>query len=233
MPVAPQHIEGRDGVRGAQDLVAEAIEDLARGANRALVGREIVQFADARPLSPGYWELRGLLRGRGATEGEASQGHGTGADFVLLDDRLVTVDDAVAAAATADGFAAIGLADQEPVTAALDNAMTSVRPPCPVHPRTIVAADGSRSLQWTGRARGGWAWLDEVEAPLVEPIESYELGIGPPEAPEMRWSCPGPARSFTASEWASLCAANPGASVWVRQCGLLAKSDPLLICTLT
>lgn len=42
------------------------IAGLAAGANRMLVGGELLQFLQARPLGQGRWRLSGLLRGRQA-----------------------------------------------------------------------------------------------------------------------------------------------------------------------
>ena len=213
------------------DLSPASIAALASGANRALVGREIVQFAEAEALGDGRWVLRGLLRGRGGTEGEARNVHPEGRDFVLLDDRLVALDQAVVSAAGDGAIAAIGLADEEPVIAPLDNARATLKPPCPVHPRLSLGEDGSRTFAWTRRARGGWAWLDEVEQPLVEDTERYEIGVGPAHSPAQLWPCDRPARLFTASEWSALRELHPGAALWVRQCGRYAKSDAVLLAT--
>ena len=49
-------------------LASATPELLAFGDNRALIGREIVQFACAEPLGGGVVELSVLLRGRGGTE---------------------------------------------------------------------------------------------------------------------------------------------------------------------
>lgn len=53
--------------------------------NRALIGDEIVNFADADEVTPGTWELSHWLRGRKGTEAEA---HSIGERFVLLDTAM-------------------------------------------------------------------------------------------------------------------------------------------------
>jgi hypothetical protein len=50
--------------------------------NRALIGDEIVNFADANEVSPGTWELSTWLRGR---KGTTTASHAIGTRFVLLD----------------------------------------------------------------------------------------------------------------------------------------------------
>lgn len=57
---------------------------LAAGANLALIGDELVQFADAEAIGAGKFRLTRLLRGRFATEAAASE-HVIGDLFVLID----------------------------------------------------------------------------------------------------------------------------------------------------
>ena len=58
---------------------------LAQGANRLLVGGEIIQFARCEALGEGEWRLFGLLRGRGGTEHHALVGHSAGTPATALD----------------------------------------------------------------------------------------------------------------------------------------------------
>jgi len=57
---------------------------LAGGANLALVGDELLQFADVEPISPGRFRLSRLMRGRYATE-DATGTHAGGDQFLLVD----------------------------------------------------------------------------------------------------------------------------------------------------
>jgi hypothetical protein len=56
------------------------------GANAALIGNEVVQFAEVSELGENQYELRTLLRGRRGTEWAAAAGHPAGARFLLLTD---------------------------------------------------------------------------------------------------------------------------------------------------
>lgn len=58
---------------------------LTAGANRLIVGREIVQFLAAVQTGPRSWRLSGLLRGRGGTEAVAGLGHAGGTDVIPID----------------------------------------------------------------------------------------------------------------------------------------------------
>ena len=198
---------------------------LAQWNNRLLVGSEVLQFATARPLGSGLWSLEGLLRGRGGTEAAAARGHVDGEFATVLDDRLVEMDQEVLASG-GDAYAALGLTDTEAALATLEDRQASLRPPSPVHARLAVADDGALELSWVRRARGGWAWLDEVEQPLVEQSEQYELGIGPLETPYARWITRTPALRIEANDIAPLMEAHPAAEIWVRQVGTFARSDP-------
>jgi hypothetical protein len=57
---------------------------LAGGANLALIGDELIQFADVEPLAAGRFRLTRLLRGRYATQWATST-HAIGDLFLLID----------------------------------------------------------------------------------------------------------------------------------------------------
>lgn len=207
------------------DLVTIDGAALASGGNRLLVGEEIVQFMQAVPLGAGRWRLEGLLRGRGATEAEARAGHAAGTRAVLLDQRLLLLDGEVFDPAT-ERLAAIGLADAEPVFAAVSAPGRSRRPLAPVHPKAIALPSGTIALAWTRRARGAWAWRDGIDTPLVEERERYEIGAGPVAAPALLWASETPSLTLTAASLVSLA---PGTPLWVRQLGTHARSAELLL----
>jgi hypothetical protein len=216
----------------AMPLATATLTQLAEGANLALVGDEIVQFARATALGGGAWQLDGLLRGRGGTE-FAIDGHGDGEPFVLLDARLVPLDPAVLGTAAGRQVVAIGRGDSDPVAAPVRLDGITLRPLPPVHPRQTVLADGSWRLAWTRRARGGWPWRDGVDVPLVEQDERYLVTLGPIEAPAVLWTVTQPLLEITAALVASLGASHPGAALQVRQQGTHALSYPLTLCTMT
>lgn len=193
---------------------------LAAGANRLLVGGEIVQFMIAEPLGAGRWRLSGLLRGRGGTEAEARDGHAVGTPTVLLDDRLILLEPG-AIDPSADRFAAIGSGDAEPEFASVRNSGRSRAPLAPVHPASRILPDGSLALEWTRRARGQWNWPDGVETALVEESESYEIGAGPAAAPLRSWITAMPRLTVEVPELVDL---PPGTTIWVRQLGSFARS---------
>ena len=207
------------------------IAGLASGANRLMVGGEVLQFTHAEPLAQGRWRLSQLLRGRGGTEPAAAMGHPAGTSVILLDDRLTALDSAQISASTGSVIAASGLADPAPVMASLANPGLSRRPLTPVHPRFRVLPDLAWELCWIRRGRGQWRWHDGVDAALVEQAESYLVGCGPIDAPLATWSVGEPRWLLGAAERAALLAQFGAAPLWVRQVGThdLSPALPLAV----
>lgn len=208
-------------------------EALAAGANRALVGTEILQFVRADRVGPSRWILSGLLRGRGGTEIAAAAGSAIGASFVLLDDSPVRIEYAAFALRTEATVAALGLGDSDPVLAEVVNFGLSRRPLAPVHGRIAQAADGAVELSWIRRARGAWSWADGIEVPLVEQAETYNVGIGNPDAPALAWQVGEPRLAIDGATWAAIRGEHAGLPLWVRQVGTHALSHPLHLATIS
>lgn len=204
---------------------------LAMGANLALIGEELVQFASATPQGAGTWLLKGLLRGRGGTEA-AIAGHQAGEGFVLLDGKAKSLDPTLISSGSSSSIVAIGPGDPDPVSAPMLLAGLTLRPLSPVHPRAKAAPDGALQCRWTRRARGNWQWKDGIDAPLVEESESYIVTIGPLEAPTMTWLTTSAEIVIPAAVIAQLAIDAPGQALCVRQRGTHAVSDPLLLATL-
>ncbi|MBY0520375.1 MAG: hypothetical protein K2P79_08125 [Sphingomonas sp.] len=150
------------------------------GANLALIGDELVQFARAEPLGDGRWRLSRLLRGRRGTE-MARGGHIVGERFVLIDPAtLATTDLPLSAIGTDVRVLASGIGDTAgPVAGHAAIAGTSILPPAPVHLR-LHRDGGGLVLRWARRSRAGWRWIDGGDVPLVEEREAYRVTRMPP-----------------------------------------------------
>ena len=209
-------------------LANASVAQLASGANRALVGADVIHFGRAVPLGAGAWRLEMLLRGRGGTE-SAIAGHTVGESFVLLDTAPVALDPALIGPGAEVRIAALGLGDTVAAESAIACRGISLRPLSPVHARIQHLGDGSLSLAWTRRARGSWRWLDSVEVPLQEQTEGYLLSFGPPDAPVARWQVGQPGLLLSAATLASLSATLPHGAFYVRQQGTYASSEPLFL----
>lgn len=199
---------------------------LMQGSNLAYLGSELIQFSRAERLSSGTWRLSGLLRGRGGTEA-AIASHAIGEHFVLIDDALTKIDPAD----VAEGLeiAALGRGDPEVVTTEVINRGIGLRPLAPVHGRARRLADGGMQLDWIRRARGGWAWLDELDLPLNEPQELWQITYGTAEAANLAWNTAEPHLQLTAAQVSGLGTATEAHRFSIRQVGRTSLSLPLII----
>lgn len=150
---------------------------LDAGANLALIGDELVQFGIAEQLDLTRWRLRRLLRGRRGTE--AAAGTQTAGDrFVLIErDALTGIDLSPATIGSRIKVLASGIGDTAgPVGVDIVTNGVSVRPPSPAQLR-LRPRDGGVRMTWVRRSRGGWTWIDGVDAPLIEEFEAFRIVI--------------------------------------------------------
>jgi hypothetical protein len=229
-PLLLDRISALDVKLAASDLTLQdaTLEQVLQGANRALVGAELIQFASATPKGGGIWRLSGLMRGRGGTEWAISS-HKADEAFVFVDDALVTLDPAIVGDASTTRIVAAGLGDAVAVEAAIAQAGTTLRPLAPVHGRATRLGDGSVTLTWRRRARGAWNWPDAVDAPLNEESELYTVDFGNVASPSLRWQVTGPALQIPAAKVAGLATPSAPALFYVRQMGRGGMSMPLII----
>src|SRR3546814_20097239 len=135
-------------------MTLESVGDAAMlgGANRAMVGGELLQFGEAEIVGPGKWRLSRLLRGRAGTASAMS--HPAGEPFVLLDDPAwLMLPDVLAAMPGAGGKMlqwAHGNGSVLPEIEMAD-AGASLRHVSPVHAPRPPAARGGGTLG--GRSR--------------------------------------------------------------------------------
>lgn len=207
-------------------LTDATVSQLTQGANRALIGNELMQFARAESLGNRQWRLSGLLRGCGGTEAAIAT-HASGETFVLLDNAPVSLDAGLIAPWPAAQVAALGLADSAPVTAPIVNRGATCQPLSPVHGSARLAASGELTVRWIRRSRGSWLWLDGVEVPLHESSEAYAVSYGPESAPLARWELTSPELTLSAAAWTAL--ASPGVTFTIRQRGDYAVSPALMV----
>ena len=144
---------------------------LAAGENMAVLGSELLQFGQATPLGEGRFRLTHLLRGRGGTEW-ACTGHAAGETFCVLQpgslQSIALPLWTIGAALNASGAGA---------NASVSFTGESVRPRSPVSLTADFQASGDLLISWIRRSRQGFAWLDEIDAPLGETTEQYRVVI--------------------------------------------------------
>ena len=51
------------------------------------------------------------------------------------------------------------------------------RPPAPIRLAAATAGNGDLALSWVRRSRTGWAWADDMDAPLGEARELYRVTV--------------------------------------------------------
>lgn len=188
---------------------------LDRGGNVALVGEEIVQFGAAERIGEARWRLSRLWRGRRGTEAAIAT-HREGERFVLLDSAtLRRIDRAVVGAPI--GVMAVGLAENDVVTAGFTPGARWLVPPAPVQLSMLRDRDGPM-LRWNRRARLFTPWRDGVDMPLIEEREAYRLSVT---------DAAGMVRTFEPGEpqWRPVDIAGP-VTIEVRQIGTHGLSPP-------
>jgi len=193
----------------------------ANGVNLAAIGKELVQFGEVTALGDGRFRLTHLLRGRGGTEW-AARLHEADEVFCLLNNTSVR---AVAVPAWARG-SIIGVADLKGSTASLEFGAECVRPLSPVFPTASLDESGNLSLRWTRRSRSGFAWVDDVDAPIGESREQYSVTVSGPIS-ELALTSTEPNLFIAAADLAPL--GSGSALIEVRQIGDCAASRPTQI----
>lgn len=234
LPPASSEIFDRRGqievalVDPAAVLVPANMAQLAGGANRALVGQEVLQFMHAEMLGGGTWRLAGLLRGRGGTEA-AIGSHGANESFVLLDGEATALDAALVGEQPGSRVAAIGLAEEAPVLSDIACRGIARRPLGPIRAKWHRDADGALHLRWTRRARGAWIWADGVDVPLNEESENYVVTLEVAGARLAMWATAQPELVISATEQEALQAGLATGTFVIRQQGKYALSDGLAL----
>jgi len=213
----------------AMALTGSTIEGLAEGANRLLVGGEVIQFRDAEHLDSGRWNLIGLLRGRGGTEDAARIGHPVGSNITLLDSRITALATDQLQSSHDIEIAAIGRGDALALIAPVSNAGLSRRALSPIHPSKRRIDDSTTRFAWTRRALGQWLWSDQAETPLVEERESYQVGFGSTLRPHAVWIRTTTAFDLTDTDKQFLIDQFGASELWVRQIGTYANSSTLTL----
>lgn len=210
-------------------MTLESVDDAALlgGANRAMLGAEMLQFGTAEPVGAGVWRLSRLLRGRAGTGGAAV--HAAATPFVLLDDSAPMLLPEALAHVAESGAARLqwaprgGTAMTEVVIAAAGAALV---PLAPIHGRITPDGAGGVLLGWRRRSRVDTGWRDHVDLPVGEGREAWRISLSPPVAGIGPWERATPDLHIGAD----LLAAFPtGTSVAIRQVGDFAPSPPLLL----
>ena len=147
--------------------------------NVGLLGDELIQWKNATLLAENLYQLSGLLRGRRGTEW-ATGTHKIGDRFVVLaTDGFYRMAMATTEIAQLSYYKAIpsgGDWDDAAQTSQKFNA-ASLRCFSPVRVKGSRDGGGNLTLTWARRTRWHGEWLDEIDIPLFEAEESYQVDI--------------------------------------------------------
>ncbi|NIJ39310.1 hypothetical protein FHR22_004057 [Sphingopyxis panaciterrae] len=209
-------------------MTLESADDarLLGGANRAMIGSELLQFGVAEALEPGVWRLSRFLRGRAATGAGA---HDAGEAFALIDDPAVLMLPDELARAAESGSAIVQWAarnDTSIAEVAVPDAGQALRPPAPVHGRVQPDGSGGVDVIWVRRSRVDTGWRDHIDLPLGESREAWRATLVPAVPGIGPWECPSASLHIDAATMAVL---PPGSAIAIRQLGDFAVSAPLIL----
>lgn len=191
---------------------------LANGANLAMVGEEMIQFGEATSLGQGRFRLSRLLRGRGGTEWAGAL-HAEGEIFCLLDPATLR---SLAIPVWMRGSMLMAT-DRDGTTVSTVFKGGSALPLSPVDLSAIINGTGDMVVSWIRRSRAGFAWIDEIDAPIGESAEQYRVTVTT-GAGSLDVATGQPSITIAAPEVASL--GSGQATVEVRQIGDWGASPP-------
>jgi hypothetical protein len=142
---------------------------------------EIVQFAHAELTAPNAWTLTRLLRGQAGSEGAMRAPVAAGARVVLLDGAPAQLDLKQSEATLPFNYLwgppNKPISDSSYQTTTAQFAAIGLRPLSPVHLAARYQTGGDLLLSWIRRTRlSGDNW-DQLDVPLAEESESYDVEI--------------------------------------------------------
>lgn len=166
-------------VLGSATLAGATESAVLNGANIALIGNEIVQFASTTLVGTGVYRLSNLLRGRLGTEYALST-HAIGERFVLIDGSVVPFVVPVSNVGQSWTLRAstFGTSLASGTTQTITVQANSLKPSRPV----LITArrdtiSGDITLRWVRRARIDGGLRNYVDVPLMEESERYDVAI--------------------------------------------------------
>lgn len=153
--------------------------DLLRGeANLALIGDELIQYAEAEELGEGTWRLRGLLRGLRGTDPQITR-HAPGDTFVRIQGSSTQfIPHKVEFLFREGKYKAITDAKsaENAPEFTFTNTGNNLRP-YTVHLHDAVKADRDFRLRWSPRVRQNGAWQGIEPITIDQPFERYEIDV--------------------------------------------------------
>lgn len=152
--------------------------DVLNGANRALLGTEIIGFATATLIGTNTYRLSTLLRGLRDTVDQMGS-HATAEQFVLLNAGVGQTTVNAGWIGTTRYFRAVpgGGAIADYAASSLVIQGTSLRPFAPTALAGSRDGSGNLTLSWVRRTRAVYEIFGTATAPLAEDVEKYDLEV--------------------------------------------------------
>lgn len=162
------------------ELYSRTFEEINESRlNFALIGNEVVQFANATLVDEGVYEISGFIRGIGGTEVNANS-HETAEKFILLEmSKINTIPDNLGSIGA--DFYLVGLSIGKNRLSDGDKKVFStsgltIKPLAPYSFEQKLS-NGDFYINWFRRARINAGLISNIEVPLDESSESYIVEI--------------------------------------------------------
>ena len=184
------------------EQIVSGISELSvlNGANVALVGNEIIQFASVTALADRHYRLSNLLRGRLGTE-HAMATHGEAERFVLLDQavRPLVLGSGVIGQVWDLRAATFGTSLDEGSAVNISITGSCLKPYTPTDIQARKTG-GDIAISFKRRARIDGSWRDLVDVPLMEQSEAYDVAIMDGVTVKRSWRVVSPNVTYTHAE---------------------------------
>ena len=163
------------------EVNSATVADLDTGYNKALVGNEIIQFADATLTPPNTYTLSGLRRGKRGTEW-AMDSHTAGEIFILLtgeDSYIERISNSAIAPGQILYFKAPTFGQSLDSVSAITITYqgNDLKPYAPINLAATKDEVGNITITWTRRDRRAGEETDSTKIPLSETREEYQVQI--------------------------------------------------------
>ena len=150
------------------------------GENVALLGSEIIQWKDVIQNPDGSFILSNLLRGRRGSE-FATASHVSGEIFVILTTSTTKRrNDDLSQKGLVRFYKVVSIGQdfEDGLVKPFINNAIGLKPYSPVHiTSTLEISPNGIKINWFRRTRIGGAWLSNIDIPLSETSEDYEIDI--------------------------------------------------------
>jgi len=157
-------------------LKSVTMDEILSGENVAMIGNEIVQFMNAKLISENQYRLSGFLRGRMATE-SLTDNHMPLEKFILLDEKITAIEMPLASLGEELRYKLVS--DLENLDSSSYESFTwhgnSFKPLAPIHIEHTYINSTEIKISWVRRSRLAGLLRNNVEVPLTEENERYEI----------------------------------------------------------